>query len=95
MERERERERGSGRERGRAGERGEREREGLTKEEKRRESFTHNLFPLSLPSDGSGVDYFVVGGGHKMDTSTPHSRDVPIGSSKFVWPTKSKGKKRR
>lgn len=28
---------------------------------------------------------------HKMDTSLPHARDVPLGSSKFAWPTQSKG----
>jgi len=41
---------------------------------------------LQYLNDGSTVNYYVSGTGHKIDTSQKNSSKVPKGSSKFFWP---------
>eukprot|EP01116_Phalansterium_solitarium_P013614 TRINITY_DN3100_c0_g1_i1.p1 TRINITY_DN3100_c0_g1~~TRINITY_DN3100_c0_g1_i1.p1 ORF type:complete len:307 (-),score=99.68 TRINITY_DN3100_c0_g1_i1:168-1088(-) len=42
----------------------------------------HNLQHID---DNSGVDYFLTGAGHAIDSSNAHKDNVPRGSSKFFW----------
>ncbi|CAF0752071.1 unnamed protein product [Adineta ricciae] len=47
----------------------------------------HNLQHLAEDSDGSHMDYFVVGAGNIVENSQKHAAAVPAGSLKYFWGT--------
>jgi len=52
--------------------------------------FSGHDHDIQLLSEGNGVDFYVSGAGHVVDTTLAHAKFVPVGSSKFAWPTTSK-----